>query len=132
MVTPRPICFRLLKQVVCRAFSRACANTGNRIAARIAMMAITTSSSISVKPYRDLIRMAASSGTIARRQDEQIMLAQGARLFLPVGGVPVRGGSGRPTEMLASYSNKSREGEFAGVRTTRPHVGGSGMRTDPP
>ena len=32
-----------------RAFSRAWANTGKRIAARMAMMAITTSSSISVK-----------------------------------------------------------------------------------
>src|SRR5262249_20101708 len=31
-------------------FSRACANTGKRIAARIAIMAITTSSSISVNP----------------------------------------------------------------------------------
>jgi hypothetical protein len=32
------------------AFSLACANTGNRIAAKIAMIAITTSNSISVKP----------------------------------------------------------------------------------
>ncbi len=31
-----------------RAFSRACANTGNRIAARIAIIAITTNSSMSV------------------------------------------------------------------------------------
>src|SRR5437660_8548270 len=38
------------RQVVCRAFSRACANTGNRIAARMAMIAMTTSSSIRVKP----------------------------------------------------------------------------------
>ena len=46
---PRPICFRLERQVACRAFSRACAKTGNRMAARIAMIAITTRSSISVK-----------------------------------------------------------------------------------
>src|SRR5579862_6220248 len=35
---------------IARAFSRACANTGKRIAARMAMMAMTTSSSIRVKP----------------------------------------------------------------------------------
>src|SRR6266487_3475693 len=52
MVTARPICFILLTQAVCRAFSRAWAKTGNRIAARIAMIAITTSSSIRVKPLR--------------------------------------------------------------------------------
>src|SRR5713226_3852067 len=34
------------------AFSRACAKTGNRIAARITIMAITTRSSIRVKPRR--------------------------------------------------------------------------------
>src|SRR5437870_2142156 len=36
--------------MVCRAFSRAWAKTGKRIAARMAMMAITTSSSMRVKP----------------------------------------------------------------------------------
>src|SRR5262249_37559371 len=45
-------CFRLLAHDVCRAFSRTCANTGNRIAAMIAITAITTSSSIKVKPAR--------------------------------------------------------------------------------
>src|SRR3954471_10303789 len=44
------ICFVLLRHVAVRAFSRAWANTGNRIAARMAMMAITTSNSIKVKP----------------------------------------------------------------------------------
>src|SRR5689334_22737420 len=43
-----PICFRFERQFAERAFSRACAKTGNRIAAKIAMMAITTSNSISV------------------------------------------------------------------------------------
>jgi hypothetical protein len=37
-------------QLACRAFPLALANTGKRIAARIAMIAITTSSSISVNP----------------------------------------------------------------------------------
>src|SRR5258708_37752410 len=44
------ICFVLLAQADCRAFSRAWANTGKRIAARMAIIAITTSSSIRVKP----------------------------------------------------------------------------------
>src|SRR5215212_103804 len=45
-----PICFRFERHVAWRAFSRAWAKTGNRIAARMAMMAITTSNSMSVKP----------------------------------------------------------------------------------
>src|SRR6266852_4946333 len=44
-----PACLRLDKQLVARAFSRAWAKTGKRMAARMAIMAITTSSSISVK-----------------------------------------------------------------------------------
>src|SRR5439155_23655357 len=47
-----PICLRLERQLVVRAFSRAWAKTGKRIAARMAMMAITTSSSIRVNPGR--------------------------------------------------------------------------------
>src|SRR5438876_4822068 len=47
-----PICLQFERQVVARAFSRACAKTGKRIAARMAMMAITTRSSIRVKPSR--------------------------------------------------------------------------------
>jgi hypothetical protein len=47
-----PICLMLLKQLVWRAFSRALAKTGKRIAARIAMIAMTTNSSMSVKPRR--------------------------------------------------------------------------------
>src|SRR5688572_24511193 len=42
----------LERQLVARALSRAWAKTGKRMAARMAMIAITTSSSISVKPRR--------------------------------------------------------------------------------
>ena len=49
------ICFMLLAQADLRAASFALANTGNKIAARIAIIAITTSSSISVKPVFLLI-----------------------------------------------------------------------------
>src|SRR5436853_6800976 len=55
IMVPVPLCFRLLIQVIARADSRACAKTGNRIAARIAMIAMTTSSSMRVKP--DLLLM---------------------------------------------------------------------------
>src|SRR4030095_15874420 len=50
--TPRPICLLLLRQVVCCAFVFALASAGRSIAARIAMIAITTRSSISVKAPR--------------------------------------------------------------------------------
>src|SRR5579859_3668586 len=50
--TARPICLVLERQEIARAFSRACAKTGNRIAARMAIMAMTTSSSMSVKAER--------------------------------------------------------------------------------
>src|SRR5438876_10225042 len=51
-MTAVPICLQLERQAVWRAFSRAWANTGNRIAARTAMMAMTTSSSMRVKALR--------------------------------------------------------------------------------
>src|ERR1051326_1684930 len=45
-----PSCLQFDRHAALRAFSRAWAKTGKRIAARIAMMATTTSSSINVKP----------------------------------------------------------------------------------
>src|SRR2546426_7307536 len=52
IATAIPICLLLFRHVVWRALSRAWAKTGKRIAARMAMIAITTRSSISVKPCR--------------------------------------------------------------------------------
>nr|AUN36258.1 hypothetical protein [uncultured bacterium] len=43
-------CFRLLLQTEARARSRALEKAGNKIAARIAIIAITISNSINVKP----------------------------------------------------------------------------------
>src|SRR2546429_9911086 len=61
IIQPVPSCFILLWHIAWRAFSRACAKTGNRIEARIAIMAMTTSSSIRVKAFAflitDLLRM---------------------------------------------------------------------------
>src|SRR5207244_4195401 len=45
---PSPNCLTLERQDAARAFSRACAKTGNRMAAKIAIIAITTRSSIRV------------------------------------------------------------------------------------
>src|SRR5260370_32816765 len=45
-----PTCFKLLRHWMRLALSLALARAGNNIAARIAMMAITTSSSINVNP----------------------------------------------------------------------------------
>jgi len=43
MMTARANCFRLLVHEACRAFSRARAKTGKRIAARMAMMTVLIS-----------------------------------------------------------------------------------------
>jgi len=43
---------KLLQHAVWRAFSLALANTGNKMAANTAMIAMTTSNSMSVKPRR--------------------------------------------------------------------------------
>ncbi len=45
-------CFKLLMQLIPRAFSRALLRAGNNIEARIAMIAITTNSSINVNLIR--------------------------------------------------------------------------------
>jgi len=52
MFIPMPICLRLFTQAMRLAFSLAEARAGNSNAARIAMMAMTTSSSIRVKAHR--------------------------------------------------------------------------------
>jgi hypothetical protein len=52
MMTPVPNCLAFERQEVARAFSRAWAKTGKRIAAKIAIIAITTRSSIRVNAER--------------------------------------------------------------------------------
>ena len=55
MLWARPICLRLETQEMAWAFARALARAGSNMAARIAMMAMTTSSSINVKANTFLI-----------------------------------------------------------------------------
>src|SRR5437867_5311313 len=55
MFKPRPIWRRLLLHFADRADAFALANAGNNSAARMAMMAMTTRSSIRVKPRSDLV-----------------------------------------------------------------------------
>lgn len=50
ILSPKPICFRLDVQLIVHAFCLVFDNTGSSKLARMAMMAITTSNSISVKP----------------------------------------------------------------------------------
>jgi hypothetical protein len=52
IAVPIPICRRLFRQAVCLAFAFALAKAGNSMAARIAMIAITTNNSINVNPPR--------------------------------------------------------------------------------
>jgi hypothetical protein len=56
MMTASEICFELLMHAVACPLSFALLNAGRSIAARIAMMAMTTKSSISVKPVLIKIR----------------------------------------------------------------------------
>ena len=51
ILSTSPSCFRLFWQEARRAASRARESAGSRIAARMAMIAMTTSSSISVKAF---------------------------------------------------------------------------------
>src|SRR5438874_2020478 len=62
-----PTCLTFERHDMPRAFARAWAKTGKRIAAKIAMIAITTSSSISVKPHRNV-----PVGAIIRRGGEAV------------------------------------------------------------
>src|SRR5258706_104735 len=52
MITARPICFSLLTQLIASALSFALLNAGSSMAARMAMMAMTTSNSIRVNADR--------------------------------------------------------------------------------
>ena len=52
------------------------------------------------------------------------LLSNGVRAWMPMSEWPI----GFPT----GWINASRAGEFAGVRTTRPHAGSLGMRTTRP
>jgi len=51
ILNTRPNCFRLFWQLARRAASRARARAGSNMAAKIPMIAMTTKSSISVKPF---------------------------------------------------------------------------------
>ena len=52
---PRVHCFWLLMQLMARAFARALLRAGSSMAARMAMIAMTTSNSIKVKDLRMVV-----------------------------------------------------------------------------
>src|SRR5207248_8306485 len=67
MFIASPICFMLDTHVAWRALSRAWAKTGNKIAARMAMIAITTSSSMSVNA-RDFTLFSITASSFSQRR----------------------------------------------------------------
>src|SRR6478736_7438424 len=76
MATPMPTCRKLLMHWVRKAFAFALDNAGNNIAARMAMMAITTNSSIRVKARcEDLER-----GVRRELMMERLVAMMGARM----------------------------------------------------
>src|SRR6266849_4425941 len=82
----RPSCLALERQDACRAFSRACANTGNRMAARIAMIAMTTRSSIKVKARRLLCLIPVPSrtaGTAPGKDEYEVTIRRERARLLP-------------------------------------------------
>src|SRR5258708_5977501 len=91
MWSARPICFRFDWQLAWRDFSRAWAKTGKRIAARMAMIAITTSNSIRVNPRRRAMIPPAPRFQRGRRYTRRAPgitgeypdVIAGAALFLP-------------------------------------------------
>src|SRR5213595_3787704 len=64
MWMPIPTCRRLLRQAIRRALHLAEASAGRSMAARMAMMAITTSSSIRVKACRERVCKCGKSGRL--------------------------------------------------------------------
>jgi hypothetical protein len=72
LTTARPSCLKLLRQADRRAASRADYTAGNRRPTSVPMIAITTSSSTSVKPRRWMPRKEAGFIThLARNKEEK-------------------------------------------------------------
>src|SRR5438128_10762336 len=108
---PVVTCFMLLRQPVRRADSRARAKTGNKIAARIAMMAITTSSSISVNPRWRRVSM---EGTLFRSRGTPRVAHPAVRRHCQI-SCPF----GRPRLERPEENAKARKGENAKANGTR-------------
>src|SRR5262249_18802579 len=96
----RPICFRLLTHCDRRAASRAACTGGKSKAIRTAMMAMTTSNSIRVKPRRRMEHLAFVGGNwITTHNDERY---ERGRLvsMLPL----LQGGRHRPLDEPAQWN----------------------------
>jgi len=82
---PSPTCFKLLRHDTRRVFSLAFAKAGNSIAARIAMMAMTTSNSMSVNPksFLDALKHVFKHATISRERRGSLGLLDQPEKLLP-------------------------------------------------
>src|SRR3974377_1312216 len=78
MVRPTAICFKLLAHWMRLARSLALASAGNSIAARMAIMAMTTRSSINVKPFRARSRLSDDDFNLCLCQNGQWSIIVGA------------------------------------------------------
>src|ERR1035437_2433238 len=81
--TDMAICLRLLRHWVCIAFCRTREKTGNKIAARMAMIAMTTKSSIRVKPFLPMVNTS-QVGHVLRRALPAAGAAVRIAVVLPV------------------------------------------------
>src|SRR5688572_8765296 len=117
----RATCLMLLRPDAWRALERAWAKTGKRIAARIAMMAITTSSSMRVKPSRSGRDRGRMLFSFAVRTVRHRPGCRFRRLFAVEARVPSRRGRWRGDLVLA------RDREVAKERRTRTETAGGGL-----
>src|SRR5437763_9802329 len=114
-----PVCLALLVPEAWYAFFRAWAKTGKRIAARIAMIAMTTSSSMSVKPlaFRFCLRCLITPPLVQGRLRAAAGRQCAGRMLLTLARVPLQclGGVSRrhQLQLLAV-----RGAQFVHVATT--------------
>src|ERR1039457_5084038 len=100
------ICLQLDMQVACCALARARENTGNRIAARMAMIAITTSSSIRVNAFRFIFRPSCALDVLPLGR---ILAASRAAIRIgPVVGYGLAG----PQQTVSNYRSEEHTSEL--------------------
>src|SRR5438128_7446147 len=147
MVTANPICLQLERQAVCRALSRAWAKNGKRIAARIALMAMTTSSSMRVNarcmtllfmmapPFRGQ-KTAALCGNGLRPPGSYTQTALMLSLLILLLRAAWRVGATfmreQPLGLAVGWRGAPRGVGFAGVRSPGPHAEGPATRSGGP
>lgn len=104
---PSPIWRRWFMQTVCRAFALAVLRTGNMNAARIAMTATATKSSISVRPAASLTRVLIRIWT-----DYSVATHAGVHHLVEL----LMPGTGCPRSFKSFFVKRTTDVEFRGKR----------------